>query len=137
MQRAAQGMKSLEIRPLAIAASAYPRAKKTAEIVRDALGPDIDLTVTRDLGCGVTPERIAQIVEPIAEPLTDQARVMVVGHNPDLEHMIAYLVGPEQSTRVTLRTGTLAWIQTSFSLAPGSGQLMGLWPSETLAQLAS
>lgn len=133
MRQAAQGMRSFVGGPLAIAASAYPRAKETAEIVQAALGPGVELTVTESLGCGVTPKAIAEIVEP----LVDCARVMVVGHNPDLERLIAYLLGPEQSARVTLRTGTLAWIHTSPPMAPGSGRLLGLWSSEALAQLAS
>ena len=107
----------------AIITSPKVRAAQTAKLVADRLG----LPVGED-------ERLAGEVsigtlEAILHDVGDPARPVMVGHDPDFTELVALLCG---AARVPMKKGTLARIDVSRPLEPGSGTLRWLVPPDLL-----
>jgi phosphohistidine phosphatase len=80
MKKGVAGLKALDVFPEVILTSPLPRARETAEIVRVALGPAIDLRDLRALAPGGDREELYQELRD-----REEAReVMLVGHQPSL-----------------------------------------------------
>jgi phosphohistidine phosphatase len=88
-ERAARGLARLEIDPERIWTSPLARARQTAEIAREALGvPKRRVRETKAL----LPDAAAeQIIEDLRRARVD--RVLLVGHAPNLDRILAHLVG--------------------------------------------
>jgi len=89
-QHIGEGLHHLHLIPDWIVSSPAKRALATAKIVHKALAVE-GLIVTQDQR--LYQEGIERIKAVLAECPTDAVRVLLVGHNPELEDLLIYLVG--------------------------------------------
>ncbi|UCE03918.1 MAG: histidine phosphatase family protein [Candidatus Latescibacterota bacterium] len=86
---AAAALVRLRLVPERVLASPVRRCRRTAEIVVEQLQPsDVPLTCVDALAGGATPQKLLQLIADGA----DAQRVLVVGHQPDLEGLASYLL---------------------------------------------
>jgi len=111
------------VRPDVIVSSPKVRALQTAEIVAAELG----MTVRRDarLGDEFGKRELWALLDELGarEP-------MLVGHDPDLSGLLAYLI---DAVGLPMRKATLATIDLETRLGDGEGVLRWLLPPELLA----
>lgn len=127
----ARAIERMQVCPEVIWTSPYPRAAQTAEIVADRLGLGERLRQIEVLEPGARPEPVMEMVESANR----EQSVMLVGHNPDLETLLAYLVSKDGSAKIKLKKGALAFLEAKGPLKAGSGKLMGLWTVQDLHKL--
>lgn len=122
-QRLGRFMGEHGVRPDVIVSSPLVRALQTAEIVAGAL----DMTVRRDarLASGFGKRELWGLLDELGarEPL-------LVGHEPDLSSLLAYLLG---APAVPMKKGALATVDLETRLGDGEGILRWLVPPELLA----
>ncbi len=99
------------IQPDVIFASPLIRAQQTAKPVAKELR--LEVTTARWLACGATPEGI--LAELSASK--NVSAVMLVGHEPDLGHLIAHLLGGERGS-IHVRKASLTLVEV---MAPRTG----------------
>ena len=127
---AVAGLATLGLDLKAIYASPYVRAQQTAEIARHALG------VAQDL---VTTEALLPYAE--AEAITAELRtagttdIALVGHAPNLDHVLAHLVGADQPISSLKKAGA-ALLDSRTPPGRGSAYLFALYPPSVLRSLA-
>lgn len=96
-------MHETDLRPDCILCSTATRARETLQLVQSELGKNIPETFHAELyHCDVS--QLLSVLREVAEPAV---RVLVIGHNPDLELFLEQVTG--QSER--LSTGALARIE--------------------------
>jgi phosphohistidine phosphatase len=103
-----RAMKSMGLAPEVIVTSPLARARRTAAIVAEELGMSDRLVEDSRLAHGFDAGRLAEIVEGQGEA----ARLMVVGHEPDLSDTVAELTG---GGRVDFKKGGLARVDVKGS----------------------
>jgi phosphohistidine phosphatase len=120
MQREAKILKGLGIEPDVIVTSPLVRARRTAEIVADALGLTGRLVEDDRLAHGFDVRALGKIAA--AHPNAQQ--MMLVGHEPEFSATVAAVIGGGQlvmkkggMARVDLpdqsvKSGVLAWLAT-------------------------
>jgi phosphohistidine phosphatase len=116
---AAKGLERLDVRPDRILSSPLIRARQTAEILRDAVQPHLEIEYTSQLkpdgGFGEALGAVATLgVKTVA----------VVGHEPHLSGFASYLLcGPSHSASLVFRKGAAALVHFPSEPAPGLGFL--------------
>jgi phosphohistidine phosphatase len=110
--------------PDTILSSTARRARETALAVAEAAGFPDDVRFTRHL-YGAEPHTYLEAVRALPDAT---AHVLVVGHNPGIEELLALLVG----TTHTLPTATLAVVELPVERwsdvgPPPLGSLRALW----------
>jgi len=130
---AARGLKEFTDKPDRIVSSPLIRARQTAEILRDALAPDLkieycdDLVPDGDFGRAVTFLRQLH-----AE------RVAIVGHEPHLSGFTSYLlVGDKCKATVVYKKGGAALVTFPSAPGPAHGTLEWLVQPGALREIAS
>jgi phosphohistidine phosphatase SixA len=113
----------IAFRPDAIVTSPKLRARRTAEIVAEALG--VGVRVDDRLGSGVGPDTVDAILAEVGRP----ERPIFVGHDPDFSQLLAWLA---QADGVTMKKGALARIDVKGRVADGRGALRWLVPPDLL-----
>ena len=103
-----RAMKSMGLAPEVIVTSPLARARRTAAIVAEELGMSDRLVEDSRLAHGFDAGRLAEVVEGQGEA----ARLMVVGHEPDLSDTVAELTG---GGRVDFKKGGLARVDVKGS----------------------
>ena len=129
---AARGLDKLEVRPERILSSPLLRARQTAEILRDAVQPDLDIEYSQhlkpDSGFG---DALGAVV------VLGAKSVAVVGHEPHLSGFTSYLLnGPSNSSSVVFRKGAAALVRFPSEPAPGLGYLEWLIQPGALRRMA-
>ncbi len=99
------------------------RARRTAEIVAEAIGAGVRLD--ERLAGGFDPETVDAIVAEAGAP----ARVVLAGHDPDFSQLLGWLVGADG---LTMKKGAFARIDVRGSVAGGRGALRWLIPPDLL-----
>jgi phosphohistidine phosphatase len=129
---AARGLEKLEVRPERILASPLLRARQTAEILRDAVQPHLDIEYTPRL----KPD--ADFSEALgAVAVLGAKSIAVVGHEPHLSGFASYLLcGPSHSASLVFRKGAAALIRFPDEPAPGLGFLEWLMQPAALRRIA-
>ena len=127
---AARGMGRLGITPAVILTSPYPRAAQTAELTASQLASRPPIERADQLMPGATPQQIAAL---LAERTEDE--LMLVGHNPDLEWLLAWLVSPGEDARLNLKKGALALVQSGRPPRAGEGSLRWLLTPSQLSRM--
>jgi phosphohistidine phosphatase len=117
MCREAVGMKHLHLRLDAVYTSPYPRAAETAEIVCDTLGLE---TLHTDERLSAGNFRLGNL-QLLLKSLSPNARILLVGHEPDLSALIQNLTGAV----IDMKKGGLALVET-IRPEPGYGVLLWL-----------
>lgn len=127
----ARGMARIGIKPDLIWTSPYPRASQTATIAARELGLEDRVSERIELAPGADPREVARLLEAEAA----EATVMLVGHNPDLERLIGWLISPRDDAAVNLKKGALALIHVETPVAAGCGSLRWLLIPGQMGQL--
>lgn len=109
------------VQPQLTLCSTAPRAKFTAELALAELGD-----------CEVRDEEAIYTATPgdllaLLDGCQDMAQVMVVGHNPGLEQLVALLVSGQSGDFRGMPPAAVAWIRLGDSLEPGAGELHAFW----------
>lgn len=133
VRQAAKGMKRLEIEPEAIWSSPYDRALQTARITAEVLDLNDRLKELPELEPGADPGVIAGIVQQFG----DRESVMIVGHNPDLEKLMQYLISETDQANISLKKGGLAILEARRPIHQGCGALVALWTPRQLGKMAA
>lgn len=132
-QHAAEGMKRLEIQPEVIWSSPYARAIQTAQVTAGVLGCTERVEEMKELESGADPGVLAGVLQQYG----DHESVMLVGHNPDLEKFLQYLISETDQANITLKKGGLAIVEAQRPIHQGCGALVALWTPRQLAKLAA
>jgi len=129
---AARGLERLKLRPERIFSSPLLRARQTAELLRDAVSPDVEIEITP----GLKPESdYSEALGAVAA--TGAESVAVVGHEPHLSGFTSFLlVGPSAGASVILKKGAVACVGFPAEPAPGLGYIEWLLQPGMLRQLA-
>ncbi|HET7931744.1 MAG TPA: histidine phosphatase family protein [Rhodanobacteraceae bacterium] len=109
--------------PDAVLCSSARRAQMTA----DAVGKVLRMPQPRFLPAlyHATPGEVLDLVESHAP---EAKQVLVVGHNPGLEQLLALLTEGRSSEARGMSPAALAWVQLDDdTLEPGHGQLRHFW----------
>ena len=118
--RAALGLRALGVSPRAMLCSPLLRARQTAEIAAACLDfPVAEIQITSTLEPDAAPDAIASRLSALS------GEVVAVGHAPNLDRVIAALLGLQApitalkkagAALVELEPPTLAWVATSRTL---------------------
>jgi phosphohistidine phosphatase SixA len=109
--------------PDAVLCSPARRAQMTA----DAVGKSLRLPAPQFLHAiyQATPGELLTLIENHA---ADARRVLLVGHNPGLEELLALLVEGRSCHARGMSPAALAWIESAEdAMEPGHGRLRALW----------
>ncbi len=118
----ARGMAGLGVKPDRIWTSPYPRAAQTARITAAHLAVPVQVEEVVELTAGATAAEVGRLLGQ----RISSGSVMLVGHNPDLENLVAWLVSPRADAAINLKKGALALVQADTPLKPGCGTLRWL-----------
>ena len=129
---AARGLEKLEVRPDRILSSPLIRARQTAEILRDAVQPHLEIEHTPHL----KPD--ADFGDALGAVAALSAKsIAVVGHEPHMSGFASYLLcGPKHSASLVFRKGAAALIRFPDEAAPGLGFLEWLLQPAALRRIA-
>jgi phosphohistidine phosphatase len=126
---AARGLERLGLEPGAVLSSPFVRARQTAEIAIEALGlKKLAPTVTRALLPDADPGELRRELAVL-----DVDAVLCVGHAPQLDRMIAHLVGSPVSITQLKKAG--AAIVDVPDVAQRRGVLIEVLTNRTLRRL--
>lgn len=128
----ARGMVRLGVKPDRIWTSPYLRASQTARIAATELGMTDRVEEFDELTSGANPAEIAGLIERKIE----KGSVMIVGHNPDFEALIGWLISARTEAAVNLKKGALALVHANPPMKPGCGTLRWLLIPSHMSQLA-
>ena len=107
----------------AIVSSPKVRARRTAEIVGAAIG--VDVSLDERLGEGASPSTVDAIAAELGQP----RRLVIVGHDPDFSHLLAWLSGADG---LSMKKGAFARIDVAGKVDDGRGTLRWLVPPDLL-----
>ncbi len=122
MEKAARGLRALEVKPDLVLSSPLPRARKTAEIVLAALGAKIKLSLTDTLAPG---GRRSDLYREL-EKQSALESVMIVGHQPSLGEIAGEIVWGSAEQYVELKKGGACAIEIDRLAAIPTGTLLWL-----------
>lgn len=114
--------------PDLIATSPLTRAFQTAEIVAKELHTNRAPETWDELAPGNDPETVIRRMRSLPE----DRRIIVVGHEPDLSTLGAYLLTGKQVPFFTLSKGGLAFLEDVIPGQAGSGTLAMLLPARLM-----
>ncbi len=130
MREAALGIAAIGVRPAAILSSPLARALQTARILARALEPSPPITLHEELEPSTLPARTMLL---LAEPRGEE--IVLVGHEPHLSTLAAWLISGRHESALELRKGGLIRIDFDGEPAPGSGRLVCLLTPKLLRRL--
>ena len=113
-----------QVKPQIILTSPFSRALETMHLVQQKIGMPPCLTLDW-LSSGMSPE---VAIEELAAYSKFES-VMLVGHEPDLSHLISRLIGMTHAENVSVPKAALTAIHLE-KCAPGTGSLQFLIPVE-------
>lgn len=119
LRSAAAVWRRLNLRPDVVLTSPLPRARRTAELLRDGVGLGHGPVVANGLAPGAGWDQMARAMAEYP----DARRVMFVGHEPDLSSAVALLTG---AASVRMRKGGIACVEFYGIPEPGAGELAWL-----------
>ena len=129
---AARGLKEVAPRLERIISSPLIRARQTAEILRDAVAPDLELVIEPHLEPGGDFGATAKALLAYSEET-----IAVVGHEPHVSGFTAYLLsGPDQHASLLFKKGAAALVTFPGRLQPGAGTLQWLMQPGALRAVA-
>ena len=129
---AAKGLRALGVKPGRILSSPLIRARQTAEILRDAVAPDLDLDIEPNLVPGANFNQTTKSLMGY-----DEDTIAIVGHEPHVSGYTAYLLaGSHTTTRVLFKKGAAAYITFPGKTQAGGGTLEWLIQPGGLRALA-
>lgn len=121
MKKAAKGIDSLGEDFEFILTSPMKRASQTAEIVKDALERQAEITVSKQLLPGASSQQISRLITKYK----DQKSILLVGHEPDFSTFASSLLGLDDFA-INLKKGGICRIDIPFGKTKGRGTLIWL-----------
>lgn len=133
LQRAAAGLAWLDVEPDAIWASPLRRARQTAEILRLALAPELELQIQPRL----RPESDVDDMLRALEAVVSARSVVLVGHEPSISALSsALLTGTESGAQVPFKPGSVIALELSSIGSDRSAILRWFLTCEQLGRLS-
>jgi len=129
LRREVQGLDLLGVRFDQVLTSRLVRARQTAEILAQALGPRTGVTAVEALAPGGTP---AAVVSALAEHVR-QGSVAIVGHEPDLGQLAARLIGAKAP--IPFKKGAVCRIDLDTLPPTHPGRLVWFAPPKMLRRI--
>lgn len=111
------------VRPTVILSSPLVRAWQTAAGLLHGLEPQPPLRECLALAPGGAAKALAEVLE------AQEGDVVIVGHNPDLEEHIAWLIGSRKA-RVAMAKGAVACLRCGSKIGKGCASLRWLLTPE-------
>lgn len=130
MRRAVKGLDRLHEPIALLLTSPLVRAVQTAEILSRGLAARPEVTLLSELAPGTQPSRVAQALGSYTKPKA----IALVGHEPDLGLLAAWLIGAR--TPIPFRKGAVCRIDTVDWPATRESRLIWLATPRMLRQLA-
>ncbi len=129
---AARGLKELAPKLDRIVSSPLVRARQTAEILRDAVAPDLELAFEPHLEPGADFDATTRTLLESSED-----SIAIVGHEPHVSGYTAYLLaGPRAHASLLFKKGAAALVTFPGKLQPGHGTLEWLLQPGALRAVA-
>jgi phosphohistidine phosphatase len=128
-EESAEGLLEFEAPPARIITSPLVRAKQTAELVAAAMRQRVTVAVMEELAPGYPPSKVLSKVRK----LKGKGPVALVGHEPDLGHLAAHLLGA--SRPLPFKKGGMCRIDVVWGRPP-RGTLVWFLPPKALRRLA-
>jgi phosphohistidine phosphatase len=127
MEAVGKGLRKLDLRLDLILTSPLVRARETAEIAAKALDLEQALKIEERLasGCGFSD------LQQALSGVPDQARVLLVGHEPDFSELVGRLIG---GGSVRVKKASLAFVDVD-PVQPGHGCLRWLLEAEQMGRI--
>ncbi len=131
MERIAAAMKKFEVEVDLVLSSPFVRAKETAVIAHDRMAKETCLEFTDALGSGQDPKHI---LAELKRRFQKTARIMIVGHEPDLSNLIGRITSLGR-LRVEMKKAGLAKIQITETQPELKGTLEFLLTPKVMLQI--
>jgi phosphohistidine phosphatase len=127
MEGVGKGMRKLDLRLDLILTSPLVRARETAEIAAKTLDLEKALKIEERLasGCGFSD------LQQALSGVPDQARALLVGHEPDFSEFVGHLIG---GGAVRMKKASLACLDVD-RVQPGYGCLRWLLEAEQMVRI--
>jgi phosphohistidine phosphatase len=122
------GLLEFEAPPVQIVTSPLVRARQTAQLLAAALHRPPPLTVVEELAPGYPPSTVLSKVRK----LDDTGPIALVGHEPDLGHLAAHMIGA--SRPLPFKKGGMCRIDVVWG-RPVRGTLIWFFPPKVLRRL--
>lgn len=129
-QAAAQGLRTMGLKPNVILSSPLLRAVQTAEIACEAFGYPVKKL--RQIEALKPDGKPADLFDEISGLKADE--VMCVGHAPNLDEVIAFTIGCH-TTVTSLKKAGLGSVEIE-SFSPPHGKIVGVYSARALRFLA-
>lgn len=123
-----QGLLTLEKPPDQVFTSPLVRARQTAELLAQGANPSPPVTVMEELAPGHSPSSVLTQVRKRG----DLSRVALVGHEPDLGYLAAYLLGTSEA--MPFKKGGICRVDVDWSRRP-KGTLVWFLTPKALRKL--
>lgn len=130
MRRAVGGLRTLDVRPRVIATSPLIRAEQTAALLAAGLGRKPDVVTVPALAQGHPPALVAKALGE----LPGSASLAVVGHEPDLGELAAWLLGTARAP--AFKKGGVCCLMLADGWRAGGGELLWMATPRMLRRLA-
>ncbi len=101
-------------------------SRRTRETLEYALGT-IPATMEPRIYEATAGELVSLIDERLAEAGAEAERLMLVGHNPGFETLVALLVTGQSGDFRGIPPAGIAWIELDGTVEPGAGKLKAFW----------
>src|SRR5262245_40198088 len=131
-ERAAAGLAAIGVRFDRIIASPLVRAAQTAAIVARAQPSPVVPEEMEELAGGVVFERLFRAIGRIPP----DARILLVGHEPDMSHLALALIGPPGGPSIPFGPGSTARIDVDGPPLSKPGTLVWLLTARLAGALA-
>jgi len=129
MRQVVRGLRKLDTKIALVMTSPFVRAVDTAKIVVDGLSPQPDLITLPALAPGAPPSRVIAAIVPHGR----RDAIALVGHEPDLGELAAWLLGAR--TPVQFKKGGVCRIDLTEWPPNQGGQLVWLATPKMLRAL--
>jgi phosphohistidine phosphatase len=131
MRQIARGLRGLDVTVDLVLTSPLVRAKQTAEVLVDVLKPAPAFAVVAALAPGTAPPHVAEALEPFRKA----RRLALVGHEPGLGELAAWLIGARAP--LPFKKGGVCCIDVPGLPPTGNGQLAWLATPRMLRALGN
>lgn len=122
----------LGVRPDLVLSSPLVRARETAEIIADALGVAVGVTLSDQLAPDGSPAGVLDEILSHGRP----RHVVIAGHMPGVSQFGGYLIHHDPDAGFGFQTGAVARIELpDDALLPGTGRLRWMIPPSVATRL--
>jgi len=131
VSKIAAGLRTLEITLDAIFSSPLPRARRTAEIVAEALHPRCKFRLTEHLSPDADPAKLLHLLQQ----QKGAKNLLIVGHEPDLGNLVSLLLTGQPGLAVNFKKGGFCKLSLPALTLDGHATLEWWLPPKILAAL--